>query len=68
VERSARSSKLWQAGEMRTTRWRLLTLLAGLCAGAGLVAGCAVTPGASTGSSGIRCNDTGTTAERHACR
>jgi len=53
---------------MRTRRWKLLILLASLCAGAGLVAGCAVTPGASTGSSGIRCNDTGTTAERHACR
>jgi len=60
---------LWQGGHMRTTGWNLLTLLACLCAGAGLVAGCAATPGGYSNSQpGVRCNDTGTTAERHACR
>jgi hypothetical protein len=54
---------------MRTNRWNLLALLACLCTGAGLVAGCAVPPdGYSNSPSAVRCNDTGTTAERHACR
>jgi hypothetical protein len=53
---------------MGTTRWSLLTLLACLCAGAGLVAGCAATGPVGGSPGGIRCNDTGTTAERHACR
>jgi len=47
----------------------LLTLIACLCAGAGLVAGCAAPPGGySSSQPGTRCNDTGTSAERHACR
>jgi len=54
---------------MRPHRWNLLALLACLCAGAGLVAGCAAPPdGYSSSPSAVRCNDTGTTAERHACR
>jgi len=60
---------LWQAGRMRPHRWNLLALLACLCAGSGLVSGCADTPGGYSNSQpAIRCNDTGTTAERHACR
>jgi hypothetical protein len=54
---------------MRTRGWNLPTLLACLCAGAGLIAGCADTPdGYSTSQPAIRCNETGSTAERHACQ
>jgi len=53
---------------MGKTRTTLLRLLALLCAGASLVAGCASTPGYSNGPAGVRCDDTGTTEERHACR
>jgi len=54
---------------MRTNHWNLLALLACLCAGSGLVSGCADTPGGYSNSQPtVRCNDTGTTAERHACR
>jgi hypothetical protein len=65
----AASALLWQARQVRTTRSKLLTWLACLCAGTSLVAGCAVSPGYSNPQPGaVRCDDTGTTAERHACR
>jgi len=58
-----------QAGQLRTRGWKLPTLLACLCVGAGLVAGCADTPGGySNSQAAIRCNETGSTAERHACQ
>jgi hypothetical protein len=59
---------LWQADWMHATKRKLLTLIACLCAGAALVAGCATTNGYSTSRPSVRCDDTGTTEERHACR
>ncbi|HSC65756.1 MAG TPA: hypothetical protein VLD35_19105 [Caldimonas sp.] len=53
---------------MRSTRWNLLILLACLCAGAGVLTGCAASTDGSNAVSGVRCNDTGSTVERHACR
>jgi hypothetical protein len=53
---------------MDKTRSTLLRLLAVLCAGASFVAGCASTPAYSNRPTGVRCDDTGTTEERHACR
>jgi hypothetical protein len=61
-------SGVWQAGQLRNGRWNVPRLLACLCAGAGLVAGCADTGGYSTSPPAIRCNETGSTAERHACQ
>jgi len=56
---------LWQAPRMGTRVWNLLTLLACLCA----VAGCAAASGGYSNSQpAVRCDDTGTTEERHACR
>jgi uncharacterized lipoprotein YajG len=53
---------------MHSPTLKLLKLLTCLCAGAILLAGCAATPGNANPRPTIRCDETGSTAERHACR